>query len=438
MGSGQSNSSGTIARIRGIGTGSDNPGFEAAVGIFIDGVYRARAGAALADLPDLERVEVLRGPQGTLFGRNTSAGAISVITAGPEFDPGMYLEGTAGFDDLEEVGARAGVNIPVSDTLAFRLDGSVRARDGYITDLIFGRRHQRPQTAGRCAARRCGTSTPTRRCASSSTASKTDEACCGITPLVYGTLASGDRRHSTTGASSATTRPTPRDRRRRPRHDRHAGDAGLPAMWPGLPAQRRTRPAQLRRRDRGMRRLRRTRLGSRRRQPHLDHRLSRLECGSRPGHRLQLRSTSPIATASQSASRTSRRNSACRAKPAASTGSSACFYGDEDARHDRHASASARLLELRTPTPSRVGATLAAARRDFELFDSTAGRHRWRRRPRCRRSSALLGLRSAPANAYLRRQHRRAGPAGGQLAGRHREHVAVHAQRNQPDRSARC
>ena len=185
MGTGQSNSSGTIARIRGLGTGSDNPGFEGAVGIFVDGVYRARAGAALADLPDLERVEVLRGPQGTLFGRNTSAGAISVVTAGPDFDPGLYIETTAGFDDLEEVGARGGVNIPVSDTMAFRFDGSVRARDGYITDLISG---DDINTTNRGSLRGqmlwdLNEDATLRIIAD---ASNTDEVCCGITPLVYG------------------------------------------------------------------------------------------------------------------------------------------------------------------------------------------------------------------------------------------------------------
>ncbi len=128
MGTGQSNSSGTIARIRGIGTGSDNPGFEGAVGIFIDGVYRARAGAALSDLPELERVEILRGPQGTLFGRNTSSGAINVVTAGPDFTPGVSMDLIHG--DLNENGARGMVNVPVNDALAFRLDGSVRSRDG--------------------------------------------------------------------------------------------------------------------------------------------------------------------------------------------------------------------------------------------------------------------------------------------------------------------
>src|SRR5262249_28910096 len=139
MGTGQSNTAGTIARVRGIGTGSDNPGFEGAVGIFIDGVYRARAGAALTDLPELERVEILRGPQGTLFGRNTSSGAINVVTQGPESDFGMGLEAGYGFDDLHQSNMKAMVNVPLTDNFAVRVDGSIRARDGYITDTISGR-----------------------------------------------------------------------------------------------------------------------------------------------------------------------------------------------------------------------------------------------------------------------------------------------------------
>lgn len=130
IGSGQSQSSGTSASIRGLGTGSDNPGFEAAVGIFIDGVYRARAGAAINDMADVERIEILRGPQGTLYGKNTTAGAISVVTAGPDFEPSMWMEGSAG--DLELLGTRFGANIPLSDTFALRADGTIRARDGYI------------------------------------------------------------------------------------------------------------------------------------------------------------------------------------------------------------------------------------------------------------------------------------------------------------------
>ena len=185
MGTGQSNSSGTIAYIRGIGTGSDNPGFEGAVGIFIDGVYRSRAGAALADLPELERVEILRGPQGTLFGRNTSAGAISVITAGPAFDPGMYLEALYGLDDLNEAGMRAGVNVPFNDTFAIRLDGTLRSRDGYITDLISDKDIN---TTNRWSAR--GQAqwdiSPDASLRVIVDGAGSDEVCCGVTPLQYG------------------------------------------------------------------------------------------------------------------------------------------------------------------------------------------------------------------------------------------------------------
>lgn len=133
---GQSNTSGTNAIIRGIGTGGDNPGFEAAVGVFIDGVYRSRAGVALGDLPSVERIEVLRGPQGTLFGRNTSAGALNIITQAPEFETHAWGEITTG--DLDLLGTRFGFNAPLSDTFAVRLDGALRTRDGYIEDLRSG------------------------------------------------------------------------------------------------------------------------------------------------------------------------------------------------------------------------------------------------------------------------------------------------------------
>lgn len=136
IGAGQSTSLGTTARIRALGTGGDNPGFESAVGFFIDGVFRARAGIAISDLPEVERIEILRGPQGTLYGRNTSSGAISVTTRGPSFEPGMWIEG--GYGDLEYAAMRAGGDIPLSDSFAIRLDGSLRARDGYLTDFDTG------------------------------------------------------------------------------------------------------------------------------------------------------------------------------------------------------------------------------------------------------------------------------------------------------------
>ncbi|EMD83535.1 TonB-dependent receptor [Pacificimonas flava] len=132
-GTGQSSATGTSLSIRGIGTGGDNPGFEPAVGVFIDGVYRARAGVAISELPPVERVEVLRGPQGTLFGRNTSAGALNIVTELPEFDLGGFAQveyGNQGQLELRGM-ATGGVN----DVIALRVDGVYRERDGYIRDV---------------------------------------------------------------------------------------------------------------------------------------------------------------------------------------------------------------------------------------------------------------------------------------------------------------
>ncbi len=125
------------ARIRGIGTVGDNPGLESSVATFIDGVYRSRAGVGLTELGAIDRIEVLRGPQGTLFGRNASAGLISVITAKPKFEFGANAEATYGnFDTYRLVG---GVTGPISETIAARLDGVYSKRDGFLTDVISGR-----------------------------------------------------------------------------------------------------------------------------------------------------------------------------------------------------------------------------------------------------------------------------------------------------------
>lgn len=133
---GQSSATGAVLTIRGIGTAGDNPGFEPAVGVFIDGVFRSRAGVALAELPPIERVEVLRGPQGTLFGRNTSAGALSISTQKPKFEIGGYVE--ASYGNYDEIEFKAGVTGPVTEQLALRLDGGYHKRDGYITDVNSG------------------------------------------------------------------------------------------------------------------------------------------------------------------------------------------------------------------------------------------------------------------------------------------------------------
>src|SRR3954469_18761201 len=91
------------ARIRGIGTVGDNPGLESSVAVFIDGVYRSRTGVGLNELGEIERVEVLRGPQGTLFGRNASAGLINIFSKRPFFEPEVYGEATVGNYNLRRL-----------------------------------------------------------------------------------------------------------------------------------------------------------------------------------------------------------------------------------------------------------------------------------------------------------------------------------------------
>ncbi len=124
------------ARIRGIGTVGDNPGLESSVPVFIDGVYRSRSGIGLNELGEIDRVEVQRGPQGTLGGRNSSAGLISIYSKKPEFDFGASGELTYGNYDF----MRAGVSItgPITDTIAARLDGIWVKRDGFYTDTTNG------------------------------------------------------------------------------------------------------------------------------------------------------------------------------------------------------------------------------------------------------------------------------------------------------------
>ena len=118
--------------IRGFGNGANNAGIEPSVGVFIDGVYRSRSAAQIGDLPNLKRVEVLRGPQSTLFGKNASAGIISIVTAEPSFDFTGYGELTYGA--FNEVIARADISGPITQTIAFDVYSFYNRRDGYFDD----------------------------------------------------------------------------------------------------------------------------------------------------------------------------------------------------------------------------------------------------------------------------------------------------------------
>ncbi|MCW0196914.1 TonB-dependent receptor [Sphingopyxis sp.] len=120
------------ARIRGIGTVGDNPGLESSVPVFIDGVYRSRSGIGLNELGEIDRVEVQRGPQGTLGGRNSSAGLISIYSKKPDFTFGATGEITYGNYDYWRLGGS--VTGPITDTIAARLDGIWVKRDGFLRD----------------------------------------------------------------------------------------------------------------------------------------------------------------------------------------------------------------------------------------------------------------------------------------------------------------
>ncbi len=137
LSSSQSETAGTTARIRGIGTTGDNLGLESSVAVFVDGVYRNRNNVALTDLGELERIEVLRGPQGTLFGKNASAGLIHIITKAPDpTDFSGYAD--ASFGNYDHLRFGAGATGPAFGDLGFRLDAMMAQRDGFIDDRASG------------------------------------------------------------------------------------------------------------------------------------------------------------------------------------------------------------------------------------------------------------------------------------------------------------
>ena len=130
----------TSIRIRGIGSVGTNSGIDPSVGIFIDSVYQGRAGMSVSDLIDVERVEVLRGPQGTLYGKNTAAGAITVTTKVPTTYYESFIEAT--YDSEEQAEVRGSVNIPFGNSphamrlAGFLVDGEHRHRNTYTNEPI--------------------------------------------------------------------------------------------------------------------------------------------------------------------------------------------------------------------------------------------------------------------------------------------------------------
>ena len=127
-----SNGRNTTLNIRGLGSsfGLTNDGIDPGVGFYVDGVYYARPAATAIDFVDIERIEVLRGPQGTLFGKNTTAGAFNITTRAPSFTSGASFETSYG--NYNYIQAKASITGPISKNLAARVSFSGTQRDGTI------------------------------------------------------------------------------------------------------------------------------------------------------------------------------------------------------------------------------------------------------------------------------------------------------------------
>ena len=122
--------------IRGFGNGSNNPGVEPSVAVFVDGVYRSKIQGQISDLPMLERIEVLRGPQSTLFGKNASAGVVNIVTKKPSFEKFTSLK--TEFGNYNSRKASVYTTGPMSDALAYSFSANVNTRDGQADNPTTG------------------------------------------------------------------------------------------------------------------------------------------------------------------------------------------------------------------------------------------------------------------------------------------------------------
>jgi len=172
--------------IRGFGNGDNNFGIEPSVGVFIDGVFRSRSAAALSDLPNVQRIEVLNGPQSTLFGKNASAGVISVVTREPQFEFGGSVEAVYG--NYNNVALKGDVTGPLTENIAFSIDGSYNRRDGYARIVNLD---EEQNNRNRWAARGQLLFEPTSdlKIRAIGDFSRIDEICCQVTTVVAGPTA---------------------------------------------------------------------------------------------------------------------------------------------------------------------------------------------------------------------------------------------------------
>ncbi|MCK0127815.1 TonB-dependent receptor [Erythrobacter sp. F6033] len=169
--------------IRGFGNGDNNFGIEPSVGVFIDGVFRSRSAAALSDLPNVQRIEVLNGPQSTLFGKNASAGVISVVTREPQFEFGGGIEAVYG--NFNTFVLKGDITGPITENIAFSVDGSYQRRDGYAT-IVNLDEEQNNRNRWSARAQLLIEPTPDFKIRAIGDYSRIDEVCCQVSTLVSG------------------------------------------------------------------------------------------------------------------------------------------------------------------------------------------------------------------------------------------------------------
>jgi iron complex outermembrane receptor protein len=151
---GRGSSSNANIFIRGIGQPDALQTFDPAVGVYVDGVYMSRIQGALMNLYDVERVEVLRGPQGTLYGKNTIGGAVNIVSRKPHLDD-LKASGSFSYGSYDQLLGNGYVSAPlVAGRVALSLAGQVDKRDGIVTDAITGKKYNdRDTVSGRAILR---------------------------------------------------------------------------------------------------------------------------------------------------------------------------------------------------------------------------------------------------------------------------------------------
>ena len=131
-----------LAYLRGVGTDTLTPGLEPTTAVHIDGVYLPRLSSIISDFYDAERVEVIKGPQGTLFGRNATGGVIHFVSRKPQDEAGGYLDVSGG--NHATVRVEGALNVPVSERAAFRVAGLFHDNNGYADNGYTGRTRTPP------------------------------------------------------------------------------------------------------------------------------------------------------------------------------------------------------------------------------------------------------------------------------------------------------